>query len=404
VTSPAPSPSEGWSEDDVLTELRELSALIGAEHCLNAEQLSMRPESFPDPWEGDMRSMRRLLQRLMVHAGLANDDLDLELTDARTGVEELGSHLATQVDFLGWFEGRAEFVVVTLGDPRATIGPACVEVGRAVIHKLRIGVEGTSYRRDDADPQAEVPTRHEGFVAASLLGWGMLVTNASFDPRSVGRNIGYQSENAWLESTVEVEPGLAAWVLAVLWRARPDSGAWSDALREELNPSQRKIFDREFADLQGQDEALRGELGWSPELAGRGLRFDPLRALMPDARDDALDATEREAALARQRPNRGQPIFRVRRRRTLGMSVVGLVVATLIAASLQNLLLAPLLVGLAAALGYTWRTSYCSDPACHRTLSANQKVCDGCGGFVAGEIDQEKKRLEALEAYEEGEG
>ncbi len=398
------SPEEGWSEDETLAELRELSALVGVEHGLNAPQLVMRPEFLPDPWDGDLRSMRRLLQRLLAYAGLRDADLDVELRDGRAGPDELGTHLATNLYFLGWRGGRAAFEVVTLGDPRATIGPACVEVGRAVVHKLRMDASATDYRSDAAlDPEADLPCRHEGFLAASLLGWGLLVTNASYDPRSVGRNVGYEAENAWIETTVEIEPDRAAWVLAVLWRARPDAPSWIDDRLEALNPSQRQLFDREFEALEEQDEELRSALGWSTDFAGRGLPYDPLRSLESDARDEALDATEREAALARQRPNRGQPVFRVRRRRMRATTLAGVVIGAIVAGVTETFLFLPLIVGGTAALGYAWRTSYCSDPGCHRTLSPDQTICEGCGGTVAGEIDDENKRLEALEAYEERE-
>ena len=182
------------------------------------------------------------------------------------------------------------FSVATIGDPRATIGPACIEVGRAVLHKRRLETSATTYR-DAAEDDVELPSRHAGFLVASLLGWGVLVTNASFDPRSVGRNIGYSAENAWIESTVDVDPNLAAWVLALLWRARPDRTSWIDDLRTELNPSQRKILDRELSALEGEDEALRETLAWPAEQAGRGLPYDPLRTLQFDLHDHALDVS-----------------------------------------------------------------------------------------------------------------
>ncbi len=399
---PEASGDGGWSEDDLLAELRELSALIGPSHCVNTQQLVMRPEFFPDPWKSDLRSMRRLLQRLMCHAGLPDEDLKVELQDERGGVEELGTHLATNLYFGGWVDGRAQFAISTLGDPRATIGPACIEVGRAVLHKRRMEARPTNYRSDAAaDPDVDLPDRHEGFVAASLLGWGLLVTNASFDPRSVGRNVGYDAENARIESTVEVELELAVWVLAVLWRARPDSFAWSDELRAELNPSQKQAFDREFAELEGQGEELLGELGWDAKLAGKGPTYQPLRVIEADALDDGLDARARETALALRQPNRAMPVFRVRRRRTLGLSLAGMLLGSMSSAATMNLLLFPLLLGAGTILGYLWRTSYCADPSCHKHIPPSAETCEGCGGFVAGEIDNDNKRLDALEAFEE---
>lgn len=83
------------------------------------------------------------------------------------------------------------------------------------------------------------------------------------------------------------------------------------------------------------------------------------------------------------------------------MSPFGVLLGAIVAGLTQTPLLFPLVVGIAMAVGYGWRTSHCSDPDCGHPLSLTAERCDGCGGFVAGEIDHEKKRLDALEAYED---
>mgnify|MGYP003888269047 CR=1 FL=1 len=99
--------------------------------------------------------------------------------------------------------------------------------------------------------------------------------------------------------------------------------------------------------------------------------------------------------------NQGKPVFRVRRRRTLGLSLVGMFAGTLGAGIAQSLLVLPVVFVAATVIGYLWRTSYCTDPSCHEEIDPTAKTCPGCGGLVAGDIDKDSQRLDALEAYED---
>jgi hypothetical protein len=390
------------SEAELLDRLGELSELLGATRCATAYQL-FSPDDLPDDWDNELVDQRALIRRLLRYAGKDDRAFPVRVTDGRHATaEEFGHNLSGDVVYVGLTsedEAAANFLVLALGDLRAMFGPTCVEVARALIHRARIDAKARGYRGGEEldDGDVELPADLDGFLACFVLGWGVPVTNACFDSRSVGDTQGGWLGTAWVAASLSYPPEVAARLLAVIQRAGARSKQFIDARRAALNPSQRKFFDEALVELEGRDESLRAALRWGhPEDWPPALER-ALDELEYDAVDEAL-AVAQEAYAARQRlPNLGTFVFRARPKRTLQGSIIGGLLGMVFGSALGAVIGA----GVGALLGSQRRGSVCSGPRCGAPLDATARQCGKCGGTIVGEIARAKDHLGALEDYEE---
>ena len=390
--------------DALLARLAELGELLDVRHCASAHQLAWA-EDLPDAWVGDLVSLRTLLRRLLRYAGEDDKSLPVVLEDGRAlAFEGLGDRFNGELDYLGWIEGRAHFGVHALGDLRAMLGPACVEIGRAVVHHAMLATRSIGYRDEHHELATEdLPDPTDGFLASFLLGFGVPVTNACHDFRADERFESGMTRGAWRRGSLGFPPDLAAWLLAVVYRASERDAAFVEAHEAKLNPNQRQAFEQAWTALEGEQAQLRAALRW-PEPDAWDPPAAPAREpLEPDEQDDALEDAEAERRLALRRPNAGEPVFRVRPRQTLPLGLAGLVIGAvsglLFGGGWLGFGLFGLIVG--GVGGRRVRGSHCSEPECQVKIPVHAAQCPGCGGTVAGDIDRANQRLDARERLEQ---
>jgi hypothetical protein len=387
------------SETELLTILGELIELLGAARSASAYQL-YSPEDLPDVWEAELIDQRTLIRRLLRHAGKDDHSFPVRVTDGRqVRSNDLGDHLAGNLAYVGTTDteqAAADFVVLELGDFRAMLGPTCVDVARALIHRARLDAAAPGYREHEA-LGVELPTELEGFLACFALGWGVPVTNACCDPRSVGSGL---AGSAWIAASLSYPPEFAARLLAIVYRAGAQPREVVDTRVAALNPSQRELFAKAHAELADQTESLRAVLRWEPSDDPPARFPRALDELEHDAHDEALEDAE-EVHVARQsRPNRGTVVFRARPKRTLAGAVLGGLLGMGLLGQLGTILGVPI----GALIGSRLRGSICSSPRCGAPLDADAHECGNCGGAIVGEIASAKDHLGALEDYEREHG
>jgi hypothetical protein len=383
------------SEAELLATLGELSELLGAARCARAYQLHS-PEDLPDGWEAELVDQRALIRRLLRYAGKDDHSFPVRVTDGRhVRSEDLGDHLAGNLAYVGVTDtgqAAADFLVLELGDFRAMLGPTCVEVARALIHRARIDAKAQSYR--ELEPLGvEIPTELEGFLACFALGWGVPVTNACCDPRSVGSGL---AGSAWIAASLSYPPELAARLLAIVYQAGAQPKAVVDTRMAALNPSQRELFAAAHAELAAHGASLRAVLRWEPIEDWPAPVARALDELEFDAHDEALEAADQTYAARKSRPYHGAVVFRARPKRTLAGAIVGGFLGSVLGSGLGWIIGIPL----GAWIGSRLRGSSCSGPRCGAPLDADARECSNCGGTVGGEIDSPKHHLAALEDYE----
>jgi hypothetical protein len=381
------------SEAELLAMLGELNELLGAARCARAYQLHS-PEDLPDGWEAGLIDQRALIRRLLRYAGRDDHSFPVRVTDGRhERPEDLGDHLAGNLAYVGVTDAEqaaADFLVLELGDFRAMLGPTCVEVARALIHRARIDTQVRSYREHEA-LGVEIPTELEGFVACFALGWGVPVTNACCDPRSVGSGL---ASSAWIAASLSYPPELATRLLAAVYQAGAQPKVVVDTRMAALNPTQRELFAVAHAELAADGASLRAVLRWEPIDDGPLARA--LDELEYDTHDEALEAADQAYAARQSRPNHGTVVFRARPKRTLAGAIIGAFVGTVLGSGFGWIIGLPL----GAWIGSRLRGSLCSGPRCGAPLDADTRECSNCGGTVVGEIDSAKHHLAALEDYE----
>jgi hypothetical protein len=401
IRTVAQQPDELPSDEQLLEMLGELSELLGAPRCARSYQL-YAPDDLPEVWERELVDQRALIRRLLRYAGKDEQSFPVRVTDGRHArPEELGDDLASNLVYVGVTgaeQAAANFLVLELGDFRAMLGPTCVEVARALIHRARIDAKALGYREGELvdDAGVDLPTELEGFLACFALGWGVPVTNACQDPRSVGGVLRELGGTAWIAASLSYPPELAAWLLAVIYCAGAQPKQVVDTRRAALNRSQRELFDEVAAELEGEHESLRTVLRWGHPDHWPPALERTIDELEYDDQDEALAAAQ-ELYVARQRqPNLGTVVFRARPKRTLQGFVLGGLVGMFLARALGSIIGS----GVGALLGSLVRGSVCSGPRCGAPLEQDARECGKCGGTIVGEIEHPKHHLGALEDYE----
>lgn len=414
TSQPLPSPDQASPEElpsdkQLLEKLCALSELLDAAHCATAYQL-FAPEDLPDAWRGDLTSVRTLLRRLLRYAAEDDASLPIVLADAREAVVEgLGANLESELAYQGWFDDQACFALIKLGDLRAMLGPTCLELARAIVHHARLEQLPTGYRgMVGAEHETELPSDLESFLACFLLGWGVPVTNACFDPRTEAAMTGGWSHGTWRSASVGFPPDLAAWLLAVIYHASARDPGVVESRKAQLNTHQRAAFETYYSEFAGKADQLRATLRWGSPKSWPAPGERSLEQLPVDDHDDELEAAEIEHDIAIRKPNLGKPIFRVRPRKKLLFAFVGGILGSAmvmvfglgLAHPQLSLALVAACAWFGGVVGYNQRGSLCSDPTCHTTLGVDATECPSCGGTIVGNIDSANDRLAAMERLE----
>jgi hypothetical protein len=240
------------------------------------------------------------------------------------------------------------------------------------------------------------------------LGFGVLTTNAALRHRSEGLDGGmFLLGHTWTRNQLGYLPAAAMCFALALWQhVRGSDKAELERIRGALEINQAAWFKSSLAWLRKREFVLVGVGEWPPPEQW------PPRRMVGDVApidDDGEDDGEDELEEREHDPNADEPelapgmVFRVRGRRAWGQGKLGMLFAgggilVAMAVGKQPWLFAALaLAGGAFAYGFE-PVGYCSDAACDRTLSPNDRVCPGCRRRIAGEIDHRKQRLDAEEA------
>ena len=399
------------SEAELLSMLGRLSELLDPLHCASAYQI-WQPADLPDPWDDDLVSQRSLLRRLFRYAGEDDESVPVVLIDEREArARSLGDKFDGELIYHDSVDAQAQFVLMRQGDLRAMVGPSCLEVARAIVHRARLEALPAGYRSDHQAENVELPDDLEAFLACYLLGFGIPVTNACFDQRHESEIVGSSLRGARLAQSIDFPPDLAAWVLAVIYRAQGRSAAYVNTRTEVLNSNQADSLVAHFAaqaEWEGGVERLRATLRWPAPATWPEEQGPSHEELSADELDLQLAATEAERRQAIVKPNHGQPVFRVRPHKARWGGVSGMVIGLVAGAFITPGLAVALWVGAGIALG-SWigrrvRGSMCSDPNCQAGMGdAKSGVCPSCGGTIVGELESADDRLAALEELESAE-
>lgn len=402
-------PSLELSDEDIDAHLRSILALdsVDPSWCASQPILRFRPEDLPDVWTADLHGVWVLLRRLLSYAGL--EDRSIHLEDGRTGASDFADPLTGQLSYMGHTPGRdsaglpvMSFWVGHIGAPEAMIGPACLAVGWAWLHEMRRRAQPEGYRHQGDDQRVEFPDEAEAALAAVALGFGLILANAAYDPRSVGQMRGVLEQIAWVNQSLGLPVDTTTYALA-LWLTLTDTPeAEAVEYRRALNPSQQLLFDDALAQLQGQRGACC-------EAVGMPIELPPRRSLVRvDIDDDALREElaehEERVAEARRYFNRGVAIARAQVHPTMTFAglgaVVGAGVCLAMAAPLPGLLL-PLIGAGAARFVRRYR---CADPDCESPQNLDDTTCPRCGGDIVVDVKHPRERLAAIEAWAESRG
>ncbi len=395
------------TEKQLLQRMAAVIADLGVDRVLTRPVVLPTERFFPDPFDGSLLAVGRLLRRLMRFAGI--DDVVEVIVSTDELVTER-SHWAwmsksTQLEgapiaLSGCTSHQPPRLVFSvdaarLGDADGLVGAGAREVARAV--RLLAGAGADAGGGDDVDVD----------LSAICLGFGVFITNDTHRLRSAGRMEGgmWLSENSSSRSGA-LSPQTASTAFAALLVAR---GLPLGPIIEHLEVNQAHFTKRAAADLE--DAPVVHRLGL-PQGASFQAAID-LDALLAPGRDDAIHIEGEVEAAPSVGVNHGRPVFRLKRDAmgvgAFGGLVVGGVggVAIAVATAGPNAVVAALaFVGVAvgAALGKRRRFAVCADTSCNAVIPTGAKTCPGCDGIVAGTIRHAAERLDAAERWQHEQG
>ncbi|OGQ90969.1 MAG: hypothetical protein A2289_00640 [Deltaproteobacteria bacterium RIFOXYA12_FULL_58_15] len=369
--------------------LRELIKHAGAEPFVRPP---LNPDDALTVWRPNADGMSALIGWLMQHAGLGA--LKVNLIVGRP--EALPNDV-----ILGWFAGiegnTAHFGCdIQLHDePENVLGTLSHEVA----HAWR---EHHGLRLDDRELEEKLTD-----LTAVYLGFGVAVTNASFQYRASGVVMGGTVIHQWKYSRAGYLPAQAlGYLLAVQSRCRREGMFDRRRLAANLEVTQRHFYKAAIKALPEDEELLRGELG-IPRWAGD---FHDQRRPVETARRQPLVATSTTVEWNTQdgppKFNEGRPVFRVPTKKLGGKTLLlimgGFVLFIVVGVATKDLAVS-MTAGLVAAtaafvFGPRVRYDQCADVECEEIIPAGATICPRCGGTVSGTIKNASDRLEAEEA------
>jgi hypothetical protein len=338
-----------------VVRLGELIHRASAARFLQAHLVRADERDFPDAWEPTLASLYRLLYRLYWHAYI---DVEVAIEDVRVPAPTDRRMLAnSSIDLLEARDGRVTYQVAAFGNDDIA-GLLSHSVGEAFL------------RLSPADPfrgGGLAPTETDASIAASYLGLGVLVANASMYRRYQSRLAGRQvvSENR-IETTGGLSIDDATLLLAIQLVVRDDV---PDAVAT-LHGPQKDWVDRWIEVLDPHEDELRELL----TLAAAADTPLPQRASEP-----------REAPAIHEpappKSNAGRVSFRIPVRRSrllagIGIGFAGMLLGALVVEpGLVNLLPLPI----AALAGALLRRSSFKCAACGTLMETELAVCPTCG-------------------------
>ena len=419
------------AEDWLLAGLARYCALDPNLSLVSSHIITPSTEYIPDVWEPTAIGAGRLLSRLLAYAGLGHLQVHVaSFTEAN----------ATEFDFRGHAQGHgagaaAWFAGIDTANVYVYFGVNERELRHADLLIGTLGHEVAHAHRCHHDlvvPTHEIEEQLTDLTAIGL-GFGVFLVNASAWIKSGGYS------NAGDPLLFErggggdlTSPELAL-LLAAQCAARDPSAAELRRIRRELTADHREHFERAYARLSRDPNALRDQLGLPPAEAWPAsiplvectrelpepIEFDPSIVSAeyerpavgpaagpgpgpgPGARAGATTGAE-VAADANVDANLGVT-FRVRRSGLLShgvVAVVGLVVVSIVSDHVAWLGAALALAAVVTWLGWRRRADHCAHAECAAVIPTPDLTCPGCHRQVAGRIRHESDRLAAEESLE----
>jgi hypothetical protein len=352
----------------------------GAELLFTAPLVEPEGAWFPDAWSPDIDGVRRLLRRLMAHAGMAGVPatvvpfvFEADGDDGEDGEGRGERHVIAY--FEGIEDGVCRFGVncTAIDDPEYLIGILAHEIAHAyrTMHGLVV---------DDRDEEEELTD-----LTTILLGFGIFTTNNAL-----------RSARDSYELSVRRAGYLTAHVMAFafgVWLAGRGRAVERRCAELWLEPVQRSMFAKTVRHLR--QEHVLGDLGASLGGAARGpADLEPEGALGADAEPIDFGAKRGET-------------FRVRVRPALGLALAGAVSGAFAMGVLEPSrmrVIAGMLAGLVAgwAVGRLLQRDECARIECDRTIPAVAARCPSCGAVIRGELRDRTEIHDALEARRRG--
>jgi hypothetical protein len=246
------------SETQVLAAaIDEMARVRGDDAWLGRPPLLPNERDFPDRWKGDLRSVERLIERLMEHAGLEELALSVELASP----EELGTathtighdgrinertHEGTAAWFAGIRRGTCLFGVRSdlIDNAQAIVAVLAHEV----CHAYRAHHDLVVRNRDAEERLTDATT--------VFLGFGVLTTNAAERHYSSAMSGSSMSGHRWGHSKHGYLDAatFAALLAQQSWRREASSSEVRE-IAAALEPNQRDVYERTLVALRdGVDE------------------------------------------------------------------------------------------------------------------------------------------------------
>ena len=372
----------------ILDGLASLIRRGGLAPFVSAPIVETNRRHFPEGYSPTLPSVDRLGRRLMQYAGLG--DLDVALAPFEPHEVDDESVLA---DFRGIEKGVATFGlnVEQVADLEPIAGVLAHEVAHAFRQRRGLVV-------DDPDEE-ELLTD----LTTIYLGFGILTANARWRFRKGGELQGAYAVTRWVTTAAGYLPaqGFSFALTAQLVARDPAPREWKRVLAA-LETNQRAFAEAALEKLAADRErlttalALPDRTGWPPPVAPDSI----LRPLPPPPEFEEWGDTEEDTTW-----NAGHPVFRVRESHVVLSTVLpglifgigGMALTGVLWGSQSGFWAGAAGAAIGLRTGLKGRCDVCSDPECKAKIPEPAVTCPGCGGTVAGRIDNPDQRLEAEE-------
>jgi hypothetical protein len=235
------------------------------------------------------------------------------------------------------------------------------------------------------------------------LGFGILTANARWRFRKGGELQGAYAVTRWVTTAAGYLPaqGFSFALTAQLVARDPAPREWKRVLAA-LETNQRAFAEAALEKLAADRErlttalALPDRTGWPPPVAPDSI----LRPLPPPPEFEEWGDTEEDTTW-----NAGHPVFRVRESHVVLSTVLpglifgigGMALTGVLWGSQSGFWAGAAGAAIGLRTGLKGRCDVCSDPECKAKIPEPAATCPGCGGTVAGRIDNPDQRLEAEE-------
>lgn len=373
--------------------LRELGRLItvgGTWRFARGPVVGATSQDYPEAWDETRAGLGRLVARTLWHAHV---DAKVVLEDIRSPTAPERRYLReTKLELVRVEPGHLELAVSSIGNDNVA-GIVAHEIGRACVALLAGGE--SPFR----STEKELPDAAVGSIATIAFGLGVVAANAAHHDRSAGETIGqmvhheHQMAHAggldWEDLTflLAVQATVRDDVLVALETLAPSQAEKVAAWREVLDDHEEELASRlALGDLDGSTPATRAPVPGTVELLTHH-----------DEADLGL-------------PNIGQRVFRYFSGTHaalygvlglfggLGLGIIGLLI---IGTTPLNLIPAGVVTAGGVWRGRSKRFYKCA--TCRSFLLLDDVKCRGCGGSIAGDVDDPNDRLDAEEALEAAE-